>query len=170
MLGWSLDTLGVWLFLTAAGYGLDRVNTISALPVMREYSRIVSNDRAAFNDRVNQDLNRGRAANRISEKYLAKAYQLRDKLQTLLMQVPVEAEAPIKLTLGAANGKEFRSVSDIDTYMRATLGTVLPAYKKHLTFVKGVYQAATTFSANLTIGDVNAYSDYSIMIVKKGLN
>lgn len=46
---------------------------------------------------------------------------------------------------------------------------VLPAYKKHLTFVKGVYTAATTFSANLTIGDVNAYSDYSIMIVKKGL-
>lgn len=46
---------------------------------------------------------------------------------------------------------------------------VLPAYKKHLTFVKGVYKDATTFSANLTIGDVNAYSDYSIMIVKKGL-
>lgn len=46
---------------------------------------------------------------------------------------------------------------------------VLPAYKKHLTFVKGVYKTATTFSANLTIGDVNAYSDYSIMIVKKGL-
>lgn len=47
---------------------------------------------------------------------------------------------------------------------------VLPAYKKHLTFVKGAYQAAaTTFSANLTIGAVNAYSDYSIMIVKKGL-
>lgn len=46
---------------------------------------------------------------------------------------------------------------------------VLPAYKKHLTFVKGVYQAATTFSADLTIEDVNAYSDYSIMIVKKGL-
>lgn len=46
---------------------------------------------------------------------------------------------------------------------------VIPAYKKHLTFVKSVYKAATTFSANLTIGDVNAYSDYSIMIVKKGL-
>lgn len=46
---------------------------------------------------------------------------------------------------------------------------VLPAYKKHLTFVKGVYQVGTTFSAELTIKDVNAYSDYSIMIVKKGL-
>lgn len=46
---------------------------------------------------------------------------------------------------------------------------VIPAYKKHFTFVKGIYKAATTFSANLTIGDVNAYSDYSIMIVKKGL-
>lgn len=46
---------------------------------------------------------------------------------------------------------------------------VIPAYKKHLTFVKGDYQAAATFFANLTIKDVNAYSDYSIMIVKKGL-
>lgn len=46
---------------------------------------------------------------------------------------------------------------------------VLPAYKKHFTFVKGTYQAATTFSANLTIGNVDAYSDYSIMIVKKGI-
>lgn len=46
---------------------------------------------------------------------------------------------------------------------------VLPAYKKHLTFVKGVYKPASTFSADLTIGDVNAYSDYSIVIVKKGL-
>lgn len=46
---------------------------------------------------------------------------------------------------------------------------VLPAYKKHLTFVKGAYQPATIFFADLTIGDVNAYSDYSIMIVKKGL-
>ena len=44
---------------------------------------------------------------------------------------------------------------------------VLPAYKKtSYFFVKGVYQAATTFSANLTIGDVNVYSDYSIMVEK----
>lgn len=46
---------------------------------------------------------------------------------------------------------------------------VLPAYKKHFTFVKGDYRPAAVFSAKLTIEDVNAYSDYSIMIMKKGL-
>lgn len=76
-----------------------------------------------------------------------------------------------------ANGKETidadgTKITDkfyINLGREANGPVVLPAYKKHLTFVKGVYQAATTFSANLTIGDVNAYSDYSIMIVKKGL-
>lgn len=44
-----------------------------------------------------------------------------------------------------------------------------PMYKKHFSFVKGVYQAATTYSSNLTIADANAYSDYTIIIAKKGL-
>lgn len=76
-----------------------------------------------------------------------------------------------------ANGKEMvdNNGTKITDKFYINLGretngrVVLPAYKKHFTFVKGVYQAAITFSANLTIGDVNAYSDYSIMIVKKGL-
>lgn len=46
---------------------------------------------------------------------------------------------------------------------------VLPAYKKHFSFVKGEYQPATTFSAEVTIPAVDAYSDYTIIIVKKGL-
>lgn len=66
-----------------------------------------------------------------------------------------------------ANGTKITDRFYINLGREANSPVVLPAYKKHFTFVKGVYQAATTFSANLTIGDVNAYSDYSIMIVKK---
>lgn len=68
-----------------------------------------------------------------------------------------------------ADGTKITDKFYINLGREANGPVVLPAYKKHLTFVKGVYQAAITFSANLTIGDVNAYSDYSIMIVKKGL-
>lgn len=68
-----------------------------------------------------------------------------------------------------ANGIKITDKFYINLGREANGPVVLPAYKKHFTFVKGVYQAATTFSASLTIGDVNAYSDYSIMIVKKGL-
>lgn len=68
-----------------------------------------------------------------------------------------------------ANGTKITDKFYINLGREANGPVVLPAYKKHLTFVKGVYKAAITFSANLTIGEVNAYSDYSIMIVKKGL-
>lgn len=68
-----------------------------------------------------------------------------------------------------ANGTKITDKFYINLGREANGPVVLPAYKKHFTFVKGVYQPAVTFSANLTIGDVNAYSDYSIMIVKKGL-
>lgn len=68
-----------------------------------------------------------------------------------------------------ANGTKITDKFYINLGREANGPVVLPAYKKHLTFVKGVYKAAITFSAHLTIGDVNAYSDYSIMIVKKGL-
>lgn len=51
-----------------------------------------------------------------------------------------------------------------------TLGQILyPIFKKNFTFTKGVYSAATTFSAELTIGTVEAYSDYSVIVAKKGL-
>ncbi|UWI20033.1 MAG: hypothetical protein [Bacteriophage sp.] len=68
-----------------------------------------------------------------------------------------------------ANGTKITDKFYIKLGRGANGPVVLPAYRNHLTFVKGTYQLATTFSANLTIGDVNAYSDYSIMIVKKGL-
>lgn len=68
-----------------------------------------------------------------------------------------------------ANGTKITDKFYINLGREANGPVVIPAYRKHLTFVKGVYRIATTFSANLTIGDVNAYSDYSIMVVKKGL-
>lgn len=68
-----------------------------------------------------------------------------------------------------ADGTKITDKFYINLGREANGPVVIPAYRKHLTFVKGDYQPATTFSANLTIGDVNAYSDYSIMIVKKGL-
>lgn len=68
-----------------------------------------------------------------------------------------------------ADGAKITDKFYINLGREANGPVVLPAYKKHLTFVKGVYRAAIIFSANLIIGDVNAYSDYSIMIVKKGL-
>lgn len=67
------------------------------------------------------------------------------------------------------NGTKITDKFYINLGREANGPVVLPAYKKHFTFVKGAYRAATTFSAKLTIGEVNAYSDYSIMIVKKGL-
>ncbi len=70
-----------------------------------------------------------------------------------------------------ADGSKITDKFYINLGREANGPVVLPLIKKtSYFFVKGVYQAATTFfSANLTIGDVNAYSDYSIMIVKKGL-
>lgn len=104
-------------------------------------------------------------------------------MRQFLLAGKVAYGASLPLAAGAvaftylANGKEIidadgTKITDkfyINLGREANGPVVLPAYKKHLTFVKGVYQAATTFSADLIIRDVNAYSDYSIMIVKKGL-
>ncbi len=46
----------------------------------------------------------------------------------------------------------------------------LPLYKNHFSFVKGVYQAATTFSATLELPDISSTAlDYTIIAVKKGV-
>lgn len=44
-----------------------------------------------------------------------------------------------------------------------------PMHKKNLSYVKGEYTPATTYTSSLTIGTAEAYSDYTVMIVKKGL-
>lgn len=50
------------------------------------------------------------------------------------------------------------------------LGQILyPIFNKDFTFSKGTYEAASTFSANFTIGAVTAQEDYTVIIAKKGL-
>lgn len=46
---------------------------------------------------------------------------------------------------------------------------VLPIYKNNFSFVKGEYQAATTFEATVTIPSPNNIGDYSLIVVKKGV-
>lgn len=102
-------------------------------------------------------------------------------MRQFLLAGNVDYGAGLPLAAGAvaftlANGEKINAgdtkITDkfyINLGREANGPVVLPVYKKHLTFVKGDYRPATIFSANLTIDRVNAYSDYSIMIVKKGL-
>lgn len=46
---------------------------------------------------------------------------------------------------------------------------VLPLYPYHFSFVKGEYQAATTFSAKITVPAGDRIGDYTVIIAKKGL-
>lgn len=45
---------------------------------------------------------------------------------------------------------------------------VLPFFNNHFTYVKGTYQAATTYVSTLTVPTPSAYADYGVMIVVKG--
>lgn len=47
---------------------------------------------------------------------------------------------------------------------------VFPFYKKDLSYSVSTYSAATTFSANFIITSVEASSDYTVIIVKNGVN
>lgn len=47
---------------------------------------------------------------------------------------------------------------------------VFPFYKKDLSYSVSTYAAATTFSATFTIASVEASSDYTVIIVKNGVN
>lgn len=46
---------------------------------------------------------------------------------------------------------------------------VFPFYKKDLSYSVSTYSAASTFSASFTIASVEASSDYTVIIVKKGV-
>lgn len=46
---------------------------------------------------------------------------------------------------------------------------VLPAYKKHFTFVKGVYVAGSVYSGEVTIADPEVDGHFTLILVKKGL-
>lgn len=46
---------------------------------------------------------------------------------------------------------------------------VLPIFKNNFSYVKGTYQASTTFKATITIPAPTMIGDYTIVIVKKGM-
>lgn len=51
----------------------------------------------------------------------------------------------------------------------AKLGqTLYPIYKKHFTYVKGEYKAATKFSVEITITSAKAYTDYTVIVALQG--
>lgn len=45
----------------------------------------------------------------------------------------------------------------------------IPIHSNKFSFVKGVYSAATTYSANFTVGAANKVGDYTVIVVKKGV-
>lgn len=45
---------------------------------------------------------------------------------------------------------------------------ILPMSKKHLSYVKGVYSAATTFVGTIEVADTQPFADYTVIIVVKG--
>lgn len=68
-------------------------------------------------------------------------------------------------------GTEFKGEGMLVLGRPATKGgpVILPIHTNNFSFVKGVYQAATTFSANTTIAAPTKIGDYSLIIVKKGV-
>ena len=46
---------------------------------------------------------------------------------------------------------------------------ILPMSRKHLSYVKGTYNAATTFVGTVTLDEPTEFSDYTIILVKKGV-
>lgn len=71
----------------------------------------------------------------------------------------------------SANGTEFKENGMLVLGRPAEKGgpVVLPIHANNFSFVKGVYQAATKFSANVTLTAPTKVGDYSIIVVKKGV-
>lgn len=46
---------------------------------------------------------------------------------------------------------------------------ILPAYKKHFSFVKGVYQQGTAYNGEVTIADPDVDGHFTLILFKKGL-
>lgn len=89
------------------------------------------------------------------------------------------ADGAIGFTFINAAGVEVVSADGTDILNRANLvlgrtnaklGPIyVPIHKNRFSYVKGVYSAATTYSAEITIPTPVAKKDYSIIIVKKGV-
>lgn len=46
---------------------------------------------------------------------------------------------------------------------------IIPAYKKHFSFVKGTYQAGSAYSGEVTIPELDVDGNYTLILFKKGL-
>lgn len=70
-----------------------------------------------------------------------------------------------------ATGTEIKNEAMIVLGRSANLGgpIVLPFYKNHFSFVKGVYSAASQFKASVVIPAPTKVGTYSLIIVKKGV-
>ena len=70
-----------------------------------------------------------------------------------------------------ATGKEITSEAMIVLGRPADKGgpVVLPFFKNNFSYVKGVYEAATKFSAEVTIPAPTKIGDYSLIVVLKGV-
>lgn len=80
---------------------------------------------------------------------------LKDGVETLITTSNL-TEVPKRINLHYYRGKE--------------LGQVLfPIYLNNFSYSKSVYAAATKFTANVTVGDPTVESDYTIIVVKKGI-
>ena len=74
-----------------------------------------------------------------------------------------------KLTLDTT-GKNFKDKGIIVLGRKTENGgpVVLPVHKNNFSFVKGVYEAASKFTAEVTISDPTKIGDYSLIVVLKG--
>lgn len=70
----------------------------------------------------------------------------------------------------SSTGKEFTKEGMLVLGRPSTDGgpIVLPIYKNNFSFVKGVYSAATTFKADVTVPGPTKIGDYSLIVVLKG--
>lgn len=71
----------------------------------------------------------------------------------------------------STDGKDVNKEAMLVLGRKAELGgpVVLPIYKNNFSFVKGVYQAASTFEYTVTIPAPKAVGDYTLIIAKKGV-
>lgn len=73
---------------------------------------------------------------------------------------------PTMVTTGA-EAKRMQLVQYLGPEMQSR---VIPLFKHHFSYSKMIYRAGTTFSASIVISEELYNGDYTIMVVKKGVN
>ena len=72
-------------------------------------------------------------------------------------------------TIIADGTEKFKFFNLVLARNSASGDVILPMSRKHLSYVKGEYNAATTFVGTVTIDEPTEFSDYTIIVVKKGV-